>query len=218
MAFYLVQNIRDFILNSLHFFPFTLFISLVVFGAIFYQPTWTLVAMGMFFVYLLTKGADAGLTALLPQQSILGIGLRPVGNVEGAVCSPYSIGSTSLPSMWIAQTAFVSFFVIYNSFVLANKAGNKNFFEAYQNRLSRTQISIIVSAFVLIGLVWMRIYSGCDEIGGAIISVGWGALIAYIWWNILDICNTQLQSDILGITRNMAPSGEEKEIAMVCTA
>jgi Na+/pantothenate symporter len=109
-------------------------------------------------------------------------------------------------------------FIIYNSSILAKKAGNKNLFEAYQRRLSRTQISILACVVLLLIFVGLRVQSGCDTLLNAVISVGLGSGLGIAYWHILDICNTQLHSDILGITRNMAPLSDNQEVAVVCTA
>jgi hypothetical protein len=59
---------------------------------------------------------------------------------------------------------------------------------------------------------------GCDTTLSVIISTLLGIGLAVLYWNILDICNTKLNSDVLGITRNMAPPTKDDEQAIVCQA
>jgi hypothetical protein len=117
----------------------------------------------------------------------------------------------------MTQTAFILCFVIYNSYILMKKKGNNKLFEAYMRRMSRTQISILASFVLLFTFMGIRYQTGCDTGFSIILStlMGWGLATAY--WHTLDICNTQLNSDVLGITRNMAPALDDPEIAVVCT-
>ena len=96
--------------------------------------------------------------------------------------------------------------------------GNNKLFDAYLRRMSRTQISILASSVLLVTFMGIRYQTGCDTGVSILLSslLGWGLAVAY--WHTLDICNTQLHSDILGITRNMAPPNDNQEVAVVCTA
>jgi hypothetical protein len=219
MPTYLFQNINDFFLNSLQNFPFTMFVCFAIFGVIFSQPTWSLLSAGLFLCYILT----AVLQLILGKVASLIPGMSELVNTNTeniSVCYPYSTTAKgfTFPSQWITQTSFLFSFIIHNSVQLAGKAGNKNLFEAYQRRLSRTQISILACICLLLIFVGLRIQSECDTPLNAIISVLLGAGIGVAYWQILDICNTQLHSDILGITRNMAPPNDNDEVSVVCTA
>ena len=217
MPTYIFQNINDFFLNSLQNFPFTMFVCFSVFGVLFSQPTWSLVSVGLFLVYILVAGIQLIAGKVLP-DFIKELLHNPTDSLS--VCYPYSFTAKgfTFPSEWITQTAFLFVVIIYNSSILAKKAGNKNLFEAYQRRLSRTQISILACVVLLLIFVGLRVQSGCDTLLNAVISVGLGSGLGIAYWHILDICNTQLHSDILGITRNMAPPSDNQEVAVVCTA
>lgn len=136
-----------------------------------------------------------------------------------STCYPFSGSSRpfTFPSEWMTQTAFILIFVMYNSYILMKKKGNNKLFEAYMRRMSRTQISILASSVLLVTFMGIRYQTGCDTGFSILLSslLGWGLAVAY--WHILDICNTQLNSDVLGITRNMAPATDDPEIAVVCT-
>jgi hypothetical protein len=211
-----IENIRDFAVNSLQNFPFTMFVSFLLLGFVFFQPTWSLISAGMLIVYLFVAIIQkAG--AFLPPD-IAAFLSSPVDDISP--CYPYSTSSKSFnfPSEWMTQTAFVFIFIIYNSAVIARKQGNKALFEAYQRRLSRTQLSILVSSLLLVSFAIFRITTGCDTIVSVLVGTGIGAGIAVAYWHILDICNTQLHSDILGITRNMAPTKKnDEDVAVACT-
>jgi uncharacterized membrane protein len=214
---YWYEQIKEFSISSLQHFPFTMFVSFFIMGFIFFQPTWSLVSIGMIMVYLVVQ--------------ILQILLAKIGFLHGFASSfesnkgefnpayPYSTGEKKfqMPSEWMTQTAFVLIFVIWNSFKLSQKSGNKKLFEAYQRRMRRTEISIIVAAVLLVSFMVMRITTESDSILSVLVSTGLASGLAIGYWHLLDICNTQLHSDILGITRNMAPVREVEEAGVICT-
>ena len=220
MSSFIFQNIRDFSLNSIQNFPFLMSISFLVLGVLFYQPTWSLVSLGVMMVYFAVVVCQtiAGKFAPMLGDNVVAMLSTPIPEGPSS-CYPFSGTARpfTFPSEWMTQTAFILCFIMYNSYILMKKKGNKSLFEAYMRRMSRTQISILASAVLLLTFMGIRYQTECDTGISILIStlLGWGLAVAY--WHTLDICNTQLNSDVLGITRNMAPATDDPEVAVVCT-
>jgi hypothetical protein len=213
--------IWEFALNSLENFPFTMSVSFMILGLIFFQPTWSLISLGVLMVFFLVTALQSFFGMIAPSlgEDIVGALNTPVGAGTNT-CYPYS-GSArpfTFPSEWMTQSAFILIFIMYNSWILMKKKGNTSLFEAYQRRMSRTQISLLASGVLLATFMGLRYQMGCDTGVSIFISTALGAGLAVGYWHILDICNTQLNSDVLGITRNMAPMTDDPEQAIVCTA
>ena len=220
MSTFIFQNIRDFSLNSIQNFPFLMSISFLILGILFFQPAWSLVSFGIIIVYFIVVIIQTILGKFAPMlgDDVVAWFSSPVP--EGpSTCYPFSGTARpfTFPSEWMTQTAFILCFVIYNSYILMKMKGNNKLFDAYLRRMSRTQISILASSVLLVTFMGIRYQTGCDTGVSILLSslIGWGLAVAY--WHILDICNTQLNSDVLGITRNMAPATDDPEIAVVCT-
>lgn len=209
---------REFALSSLQHFPFTMFVSFLIMGFIFFQPTWSLVSIGMLLTYLVVQLFQLALKEFLPDTWVAQA--YNSGNGDFNPCYPYSTTARNyhLPSEWITQVSFLFTFIIYNSYIVGQKEGNKKLADAHQRRQIRVELSTMASVILLIAMIILRLYTGCDNTVSAIISTLLGAGLAIGYYTILDICNTQLHSDILGITRNMAPRVEEDVAAVVCQA
>lgn len=217
--------IWEFALRSLQNFPFTMSVSFMVLGLIFFQPTWSLISLGVLMVFFLNTVLQLFAGKVIPMlgDEVVSAFVAPENlNLPAGenVCYPYSGSARAFvfPSEWMTQTAFILAFVMYNSWILMKKKGNTSLFEAYQRRISRTQISLLASGVLLAAFMGLRYQMGCDTGVSIFISTALGAGLAVGYWHILDICNTQLNSDVLGITRNMAPMTDDPEQAIVCTA
>lgn len=220
MTTFIFQNIRDFSLNSIQNFPFLMSISFLILGILFFQPTWSLVSLGVIMVYFIVVIIQTIFGKFAPMLGDDVVSWLSSPMPEGpSTCYPFSGSSRpfTFPSEWMTQTAFILIFVMYNSYILMKTKGNTKLFEAYMRRMSRTQISILASSVLLVTFMGIRYQTGCDTGVSILLSslLGWGLAVAY--WHTLDICNTQLNSDVLGITRNMAPATDDPEIAVVCT-
>ena len=220
MSTFIFQNIRDFSLNSIQNFPFLMSISFLILGILFFQPAWSLVSFGIIMVYFIVIIIQTILGKFAPMLGDDVVAWFSSPMPEGpSTCYPFSGTARpfTFPSEWMTQTAFILCFVIYNSYILMKMKGNNKLFDAYLRRMSRTQISILASSVLLVTFMGIRYQTGCDTGFSILLSslLGWGLAVAY--WHILDICNTQLNSDVLGITRNMAPATDDPEIAVVCT-
>ena len=215
------NGIRDFSLNSIQNFPFTMAVSFLILGVVFIQPSWVLLTAGIVMVYLIVIILQSGFGYLAPilGQTFVEQFNTPVPDGPTA-CYPFSgtARSFTFPSEWMTETAFILFFFIYNSYKISMLNGNKKLFDAYTRRMSKTQISLLVSTGLLCIFMLMRAQMGCDTTLSVIISTLLGFALAVLYWNILDICNTKLNSDVLGITRNMAPPTNDDEQAIVCQA
>ena len=215
------NGIRDFSLNSIQNFPFTMAVSFLILGIVFIQPSWVLLTAGIVMVYLIVIILQSGFGYLAPilGQTFVDLFSTPVPEGPTA-CYPFSgtARSFTFPSEWMTETAFILFFFIYNSYKISMLNGNKKLFDAYTRRMSKTQISMLVSASLLFIFMLMRSQMGCDTGYSVMISTALGIALAVLYWNILDICNTKLNSDVLGITRNMAPPTKDDEQAIVCQA
>jgi len=213
--------IWEFALNSLQNFPFTMSVSFMILGIIFFQPTWSLISLGVLMVFFLNTILQSVLGKLAPMLGDDFVAALSVPIEAGVnTCYPYSGTARpfTFPSEWMTETAFILCFIIYNSWILMKKKGNTSLFEAYQRRMSRTQISLLASGVLLAAFMAIRYQMGCDTGVSIFISTAFGAGLAVGYWHILDICNTQLNSDVLGITRNMAPMTADPEQTIVCTA
>ena len=213
------NGIRDFSLSSIQNFPFTMAVSFLVLGLVFIQPSWVLLTAGIGVVYLIVIMLQSGvgyLTPILPILNQLSIEIPEGPNS----CYPYS-GTRRLvtfPSEWMTLTSFILLFVYKNSAEINKLKGNRKMFDEYSRRMTKTQISMVVSLLILIFFIIMRVQMGCDTPVSALISTLIGFGLAVLYWNILDICNTKLNSDVLGITRNMVPPLGDDEQAIVCQA
>ena len=215
------NGIRDFSLNSIQNFPFTMAVSFLILGVVFIQPSWVLLTVGIALVYLIVIILQSGFGYLAPilGQTFIEQFNTPIPQGPTA-CYPFSgtARAFTFPSEWMTETAFILFFFIYNSYKISMLNGNKKLFDAYTRRMSKTQISLLVSTGLLCIFMLMRAQMGCDTNYSVVISTGLGMGLAVLYWNILDICNTKLNSDVLGITRNMAPPTDSDEQAIVCHA
>ena len=219
MSSFIFQNIRDFSLNSIQNFPFLMSISFLVLGVLFYQPTWSLVSLGVMMVYFVVVVCQTIFGKFLPMLGDNVVAMVSTPIQADSSCYPFSGTARPFifPSEWMTQTAFILCFIMYNSLIVMKRKGNQSLVEAYMRRMSRTQISILASAVLLVAFMAIRYKTECDTGTSIILStlMGWGLAVGY--WHTLDICNTQLNSDVLGITRNMAPASDNPESAVVCT-
>jgi hypothetical protein len=213
------NGIRDFSLHSIQNFPFTMAVSFLVLGFVFVQPSWVLLTVGIVLVYLIVIILQTGFGYIAPIIPFINQLNTPLA-AGPTICYPFSgtVRQFTFPSEWMTETAFILFFFIYNSYRISKLNGNKKLFDAYSRRMSKTQISMLVSGILLFIACLMRSQMGCDNGYSVMISTAIGIGLAVLYWNILDICNTKLNSDVLGITRNMAPPTNDDEQAIVCHA
>ena len=124
MSTFIFQNIRDFSLNSIQNFPFLMSISFLILGILFFQPTWSLVSLGVIMVYFIVIIIQTIFGKFAPMLGDDVVSWLSSPMPEGpSTCYPFSGSSRpfTFPSEWMTQTAFILIFVMYNSYILMKK-------------------------------------------------------------------------------------------------
>ena len=217
-----ILGARTFLLGAYHDLPNVLFIGSLILGSITgYLPLiWMAVgllfnATGVFLFQLIFK------LLIHPdwiKQYFVSAKYSWACDVYGRVSSPRgpTTGMT-VPSFWMAGTAFFAVFAIYNSIKLAMRPSAKGVAEEkVDNRKAFSYTTLTVGiAFLL--LVLARGFTGCETWQGGILGLAVGGGLALAWYHILDACGTGAIPDLLQAVNSLAPEGSGVETPVVCT-
>lgn len=219
-------RLRELTLTSYHNLPNTIFVSLLLLGAIQGNLSMIWVAVGM-------AGNALTVTAF---QELLTLIFDPswnqISQPLSAICSvlpendwPASANDPSAakyitvaPSHWFAATTYFVVFILYNAIQVAMRPIAKG---ADQNkvdvRLAFTMSVISLSIFFF-AILLLRGFTGCETWLGSILGILVGSGVAVGYWHLLDVCSSGVPPDILNVVAAIAPPREGDNVPVMCVA
>lgn len=219
----ILLRLRELTLTSYHNLPNTIFITLLLLGAVQGNLSMIWVAVGM-------AGNTLTVTAF---QELLTIIFDPSWNQLSqplsATCSiipdsdwPASSNAgkyiTVAPSHWFAATTYFVVFILYNAIQVAMrpiaKGADHNKVDV---RLAFTMSVISLSIFFF-AILLLRGFTGCETWLGSILGILVGSGVAVGYWHLLDVCSSGVPPDILNVVAAIAPPRESDNVPVMCVA
>jgi len=219
-------RLRELTLTSYHNLPNTIFVSLLLLGAIQGNLSMIWVAVGMAgnaltvtaFQELLTLIFDPSWNQISQQLSAT-CSVLPESDWPASANDPSAKKYiTVAPSHWFAATTYFVVFILYNAIQVAMRPIAKG---ADQNkvdvRLAFTMSVISLSIFFF-AILLLRGFTGCETWLGSILGILVGSGVAVGYWHLLDVCSSGVPPDILNVVAAIAPPREGDNVPVMCIA
>lgn len=217
-------RLRELTLTTYHNLPNTIFVTLMLLGAIQGNLPMVWVGVGMVGNALTVTAFQELLTLILdPSWSQLSqplsatcsiipdndFGTAPTAGAEKFI--------TVAPSHWFASTTYFIVFILYNAIQVAMRpiavgADPKK----VDVRLAFT-MSVVSLATFFFAILLLRGFTGCETWLGSILGILVGSGVAIGYWHLLDACHSGVPPDILNVVAATAPPRNEDETPVICT-
>lgn len=214
-----MASIVEVLSGVLRFFPNTMIMTMLIVGIVTGKLSWIFVAVGGI---LLAVGI---LTLQYVVSKAFGAGTIAAGMPGGAVfqaCSliPIAQGDTynALPSLWMALSAFFATYIFINAahvYTAQPKHKSKDSLPV-QQRKGVGMISMLATALLFVFLMIPRYRTSCETLWGSLFGIGAGIGFAWLWWNILDACGSDVFPDVHGVLLGLKP-GSLHTAPVACT-
>jgi hypothetical protein len=219
-------RLRELTLSTYHNLPNTIFVTLLLLGAIQGNLPMIWVGVGMVGNALTVTAFQELLTLILdPAWSQLSQPLSstcsiiPDGDWVPGGPGKETAGKfiTVAPSHWFAATTYFIVFILYNAIQVAMrpiaKGADPNKVDV---RLAFTMSVISLSTFFF-AILLLRGFTGCETWLGSILGILVGSGVAIGYWHLLDMCHSGVPPDILNVVAATAPPRTEDETPVICT-
>jgi hypothetical protein len=219
-------RLRELTLSTYHNLPNTIFVTLLLLGAIQGNLPMIWVGVGMVGNALTVTAFQELLTLILdPSWSQLSQPLSstcsiiPDGDWVPGGTGKDTAGKfvTVAPSHWFAATTYFIVFILYNAIQVAMrpiaKGADPNKVDV---RLAFTMSVISLSTFFF-AILLLRGFTGCETWLGSILGILVGSGVAIGYWHLLDMCHSGVPPDILNVVAATAPARDGDETPVICT-
>lgn len=218
-----MQRARTFLLGAYHDLPNVLFISALLIGALVGYLPLVFLSIGLIANGAVISAFQGLLNLVFPTWSQVVMPANSVacdifGKINGVTTPPLA-GATAIvaPSQWIGAAVFFAVFHIYNSAMIMGRDPSKGASSDKVEARRAFTLSTLVIGVVFLLFVFARGFTGCETWLGASLGALIGGIMAIVYWGLLDSCGSGTVPDILQVVGAIAPSGEGKEIPVVCT-
>jgi hypothetical protein len=219
-------RLRELTLSTYHNLPNTIFVTLMLLGAIQGNLPMIWVGVGMVGNALTVTALQELLTLILdPSWSQLSQPLSstcsiiPDGEWAPGGSGKESAGKfiTVAPSHWFSATTYFIVFILYNAIQVAMRpvaeGADPNKVDV---RLAFTMSVMSLSIFFF-AILLLRGFTGCETWLGSILGILVGSGVAIGYWHLLDVCHSGVPPDILNVVAATAPARTEDETPVICT-
>lgn len=213
-------RLRELTLTTYHNLPNTIFVTLLILGAIQGSLPMIWVAVGMIINALTVTSVQELLTLIFdPSWSQLSQPLSATCSIipQTDLAGAKETYITVAPSHWFAATTYFIIFILYNAIQVALRpiaAGADP--TKVDVRLAFT-MSVISLATFFFAILLLRGFTGCETWLGSILGILVGSGVAITYWHILDACHSGVPPDILNVVAATAPARTEDETPVMCS-
>ena len=207
---------REFIISTYHNLPHVILVSALLLGAIQGNLPMIWVAIGMILNSIAVLGAQELLGAIFPLW-------KQVNQPSNRTCSltQDTLGSaTSIvaPSYWYASTTYFVVFILYNALQVAFRPSARGAQSKKVDIRVAFTLSVMILSIFFFCLLMLRGLTGCETWLGSVLGIFMGSGMAIFYWNVLDICQSGIPSDILNVVTAIAPEQNGDKTPVICTA
>jgi hypothetical protein len=232
----IINDLRVFLYGGLLSLPFTLGGTMLILGLFTSNYAILFFLIGFLIVVPLSTWAMNQFFPLLWNAikfigSLIGLSDRPVDwfviphfkKPVGDICKlviPYLTNNDAeemvISSEWMAMVSFFIGYVICNALQLYNTDSNSASLNApnapdtemkTQKRKVQAMVSFVSTILLAMVVIWFRIYNGCEEWEGILLTGAIFGVAGYHWYYLLSQVGQGRLSDIFGIAnRLLAPS------------